>query len=126
MNDDDQIKQAFFAGARAFFSEDDHVGLWQEVALPGVYDKWVEQGGLSRAHVSGAGGRRPAEQGGLAIENLCEWACPECGETGEGDSTKIPLYCFVCYSKPDAGKWVECVWDIEVEEAEGVAPQEPL
>ena len=42
--------------------------------------------------------------------DLRPWVCPECGEEGEGDPQQVPLYCWKCYSKPGAGKWIEVVW----------------
>jgi hypothetical protein len=96
---DDLIREAFYAGARAFMSHDKIVRPHQEAALPEVFDGWLD----SRAAAA------PAVQAEAPVA-LRSWHCPECGEKGKSDPRQVPLYCFVCYTKPDAGKWVECIW----------------
>ena len=84
----DPIKAAFFAGARAFFSDNAEAAKWQEKALPQVYMDW----------------KKPTAPA------LTAWACPTCGKTGEADILNQPLYCDSCMFNPEGGKWVEVNW----------------
>jgi hypothetical protein len=94
---DELIREAFYAGAQAFMSGDKIARKHQASALPEVFDNWLGE------RAEGASAAPPAV--------LAKWSCPACEETGEGDPSCAPLFCYKCYSKPGEGKWIECMWE---------------
>ncbi len=89
-----KLREAFYAGARAFFTADEVARQWQERALPEVYEKWVQETGAAAAAV------------------LRRWTCPTCAATGKADPRHVPMFCQDCLEpKPKGrGKWVEVIW----------------
>lgn len=90
-----KLREAFCAGARAFFVEDKVAREWQERSLPGAYALWKKQEGL-------------AEELEDELKHQGTWTCPTCNATGQGDVRHQPMYCEHCMFGP--GKWVEVTW----------------